>query len=551
MKNFQSSTSRSAPTFSGLLIGVVLLAAVLRLYQLGRVPAGMTWDEAAIAYNGFSVVTTYRDEWLERLPISFRSFGDYKAPLAIYLNGAVTRVLGLELWAVRLPFALAGVAAVALMGVILRRLAVDDPALSSHSLVQPDSLALVGALLLAVSPWHHHFSRAGFESGLALTLLLASVWGWLKATDDHRTYWGVLGWLTVSALSASLAMYAYHSAKIVVPLLGLALGWWWRSWVKHHPKQVLAAAGLGAVSLLPLLHDAVVKEGIARLSQTSIFTPELSFAQLVLTAAGNFTSHLTPAFLVFGQTTTLRHGDGRWGVLLVTTLLLVVAALLGLVWHWRQGKGIPRTLGLGLVWVGVSLLPAAIGLEVPHSNRTLLGLPGVILLAVAGLPLVERLSRRVATQLDWTPHRTKLAGLSVLGMMLLLHSLLTLSYLHDYYTRFAAESAAAFQEGYLEAFEYVLPFETGQRGSDITKIVFSSSYGQPYIYALLARESSPYQYHAGDLIKYEFADVDIDDLSRRQAIVVAAGSDNLPISEADHLILGSDSSVRFAIFILE
>src|SRR3990172_10276994 len=94
------------------IVFILLLAAGLRLYQLGQVPHGMYWDEAAIGYNGYAVLTTRRDEWLTRLPVSFWSFGDYKAPLAIYLNGLFTAVFGMTLWAVRVPFALSGVGVV-------------------------------------------------------------------------------------------------------------------------------------------------------------------------------------------------------------------------------------------------------------------------------------------------------------------------------------------------------------------------------------------------------------------------------------------------------
>jgi len=52
---------------------VIGVAAFLRLYKLGNVPHGMTWDEAAIGYNGFAVLTTRRDEWLIHFPISFKS----------------------------------------------------------------------------------------------------------------------------------------------------------------------------------------------------------------------------------------------------------------------------------------------------------------------------------------------------------------------------------------------------------------------------------------------------------------------------------------------
>ena len=96
----------------GLVI-ITLLGLGLRLYKLGEVPQGLTWDEAAIGYNGYAVWTVRRDEWLHFLPISFQSFGDYKAPLAIYGVGFLSLFLGLSPWVVRLPFALAGGAAAA------------------------------------------------------------------------------------------------------------------------------------------------------------------------------------------------------------------------------------------------------------------------------------------------------------------------------------------------------------------------------------------------------------------------------------------------------
>ena len=100
-----------------LVIAVLILAlaAAGRFYQRGVIPHGMTWDEAAIGYNGHAIVVARRDEWLVKLPISFRSFGDYKAPLAIYINGIFTTLWGMNLWAVRLPFALANVVGEALM----------------------------------------------------------------------------------------------------------------------------------------------------------------------------------------------------------------------------------------------------------------------------------------------------------------------------------------------------------------------------------------------------------------------------------------------------
>ncbi len=106
---------------TGFLV-VALLAAVLLLYKLGEVPHGLSWDEAAIGYNGYATWTAHRDEWLARFPVSFRSFGDYKAPVAIYLSGLFTFLFGLNAFVVRLPFALIGIPASAIMMLLTRKI---------------------------------------------------------------------------------------------------------------------------------------------------------------------------------------------------------------------------------------------------------------------------------------------------------------------------------------------------------------------------------------------------------------------------------------------
>src|SRR6185369_2916465 len=91
---------------------VLFVAAFLRLYKLGSLPVGLTWDEAAIGYNAYGIQTVHRDEWLSKMPISFKSFGDYKAAAAIYLVAVSTMLLGLTEFAIRFPMAIAGIVTV-------------------------------------------------------------------------------------------------------------------------------------------------------------------------------------------------------------------------------------------------------------------------------------------------------------------------------------------------------------------------------------------------------------------------------------------------------
>lgn len=537
-------------------ITILLVAVGLRFYQLGSIPQGMTWDEAAIGYNGFAVWNTRRDEWLKRLPTSFQSFGDYKAPLAIYINGASTAAFGMNLWAVRLPFALSGVMAVAGMIVLVRYLLeLDSQTTQKNSgwWRQPKLGALVAGGIMALSPWHIHFSRTGFETGMALSMMIWGVYLFLRyflfSKSKSKKINLKNSFLTLVGIGLLVSsMYTYHSAKIVVPFLGLSLVLWHKKTIVRHLKlaSLLALVGVGLLS--PMIRDTLFSSGAERLSQTTIFNGQSSGLQVIKLMVGNYLVHLKPDFLLDGATTTLRHGSGRWGVLLITTLVLVVSSL-----KVFFRKKINTLFTLGLVWLVVGLLPAAIGQEVPHANRALLALPGFLMLAVVGFnELLTVVSNLSLSKKNRGSHGEKqLLIKTVAGLLVMTHLLIFVGYNRDYYARFAAESASDFKDGYLEAFAYAIDFEKGINGRpEVEKIIFSDEYGQPYIYALFARQTNPIWYQGGSLIKYEFKDVEVGDLLRPNTLVVASGNDDdLNVGRADKLILGSDRSVRFKIYL--
>lgn len=525
MKKFKISLSKKTYLWSVLLI--LLLATVLRFYKLGAIPHGMTWDEAAIGYNGYAIFTTRRDEWLKRLPISFWSFGDYKAPLAIYLNGFFTFIFGMNLFGVRFPFTVAAVLVVLGFMLWLKELFKDE---FKWKIEKARFWSVVGGIFLTLSPWHLHYSRAGFESGMSMSFLIWGLFFWQKfwsSLSKKKNYW-----LFLFVVSWVASIYTYHSAKIAVPLMGLLLVWQKRDKLKEVFGKFISPAILGLIGLGPFIYDSFFGKGLER-AGTLIFSQGYSFSELVSVVFNQTLTHLLPQFLFFGQTTTLRHGDGKWGVLFLTTGLLCLLAL----FDWIRKNNKRTGLALGLILIG--LIPAIIGTEAPHSNRALLALPGFLLLAVIGF---EKLLMLRPKEKIWT-----------LFLFGLAHLVLFTGYTNNYYKNFSKVSANDFQDGYLEAFNYIIPYEKGIDGKpSVDKIVFSSDYGQPYIYALFSRKTNPIWYQGGSLIKYEFKEeVTIGDLERENTIVVASNEDDLlsKNDKANKIIYGSDGEPRFRIYL--
>src|SRR5437868_4259461 len=91
-----------------ILICITLFAGILRLWRLDTVPAGFNIDEAAFGYNAYSILKTGKDEYGTFLPLSLKSFGDYKAAGYAYIDIPFIALFGLNEFSVRLPSAILG-----------------------------------------------------------------------------------------------------------------------------------------------------------------------------------------------------------------------------------------------------------------------------------------------------------------------------------------------------------------------------------------------------------------------------------------------------------
>jgi hypothetical protein len=518
------------------ILSIILFAALIRFFQFAQVPHGMTWDEAAIGYNGFAVFNTRRDEWLIRLPVSFMSFGDFKAPLAIYVSGIFTYLFGLNLFAVRLPFGITSLFAV--LGMILLTQEIFD----THRFKR--YYALFAGFIMALSPWHIHYSRAGFESGMALAF---TIWGIYLLIKFFKVNFKILYFGILSVVFFSASIYTYHSSKVTVPLIGFTFIIFYFKKIKKHAINLIIPMTLFVVSLIPFIKDSLWGDGLTRAGVT-IFSADISFFSQIKYIINSFIVHLSPNFLIKGATTTLRHGTGYLGVLFLTTLILFIAGLI----YWLvslKDKPVYQTIFILLIIFGI--LPAAISMEVPHSNRALLALPGFIITAVFGFDYIIKILEK--TKLNkmsaGSKHEKNIVIKLFVGMIIAAHILFSISFINYYFTEFSKTSAVDFNDGYIEAFEIAKKYEKGEGVEPVDKIIFTSNYGQPYIFAIFVRKTNPIWYRGGSLIKYEFHDkLTINDLNRHNALIVGSISDDLPIEDADYLVYGSDGSVRFKIF---
>jgi len=248
LKNLRKSVLKNKKL---LLFLIVILAFILRFYSLDTLPA-LNADEAAIGYNAYSLIQTGKDEHGNPWPIHFQSFNDYKPGLYFYIVLPFVKFFGLNVWSVRAPAAFLGVLTVLVIYFLVKEI------------FKEERLALISSLFLAISPWHIHFSRGGWEVNVATFFITLGVFLFLKGLKNPRFYF-------LSAITLVLSLYTYHAARIVVPLLGLGLGiTFWKELLKNK-KFIVSAAFLGVIILIPLGLDFTKGGAASRAAGVGLF----------------------------------------------------------------------------------------------------------------------------------------------------------------------------------------------------------------------------------------------------------------------------------------
>ena len=237
-----------------LLILIISFSIVLRFINLSTTPVGFNDDEAAFAFNAYSILKTGKDEWGRLLPFpTFESFGDWKLVGYLYPVVISQSIFGANEFATRLPSALFGV------------FAVFSTYLLSKKLFENKNIALMSALFLAISPWHIAASRNAFESDILIFFITLSVYFFLTGLNNVK-------YLKFSTLGFIIAFYIYRSAWFFVPFLILSLLYANRNLATRIKADIAKNLVIIIIFLLPLLPTITTFRGQSRFFQESFIT---------------------------------------------------------------------------------------------------------------------------------------------------------------------------------------------------------------------------------------------------------------------------------------
>jgi hypothetical protein len=345
---------------------ILLVAAGLRLAWLAETPPGLHYDEAAnaqlvsdIAFGGYR-------------PVFITSYTG-KETLWFYLAAGLTRLAGAEgtvgVFVLRLTSSLIGIATVAVMGWLVRRLYSVD-----H---RRDGLALLAMAVMAIAFWHNVIGRLAFRAisqpllqGISLGLLW---WGITTKPGRARTLR-----LGAAGLAIGLTAYTYLAARLFPIPLAAALIVFAANGLKRRDGTlgalaVCLAAALIAFAPLGLFFARNPEAFGTRINQVG--------ARSAAEALGGFRAALGMLF-VAGDPLARFNLPGRplFGPALGALLMAGYAAALIDLWRARSAHEGARGALLA-VWPFAMLAPTALATRAPTpSNLRAIGLAPLVAL---------------------------------------------------------------------------------------------------------------------------------------------------------------------------
>lgn len=464
-----------------ILISIIFLGFILRLWKINEIPPGLNRDEASIGYTSYSILKTGKDEYGALFPLSFKSFGDWKLPLYIYSDIFPVKLFGLSEISVRLPSVLVGTFALFIVYFLTKEL-LNDYKYSEQA-------GLLSSFLLAISPWHLHFSRVASEANFSVFLISL---GLLLFFRGFRS----LLLLFLSSIIFALSLYSYHSSHLFTPvlMLGCIFVLYLRKTSKKviflfilpfiflsfiiYQKTIFSAdktkiSGLSYFSDKYLVYEKISLSRLEHIYQSQLFSQVLH--NKLTFAIGRFTENylksFSPEFLFLKGGGNLQHNIPNFGNLYVWELPFILFGMF-FVFHkkirWRYFL---------LFWFLLSPIPAAITRDAPHSARMLSILPLPQILGAFGLVEIIALFK---------DKRIKNYFLIIALFALQINFVL---YLDRYFTHFPQAAEVYWGGGYKDLISKISKI-SGQ----YNEIVMDRPDYSPYIYFLFYKKIDPTDY---------------------------------------------------------
>jgi len=471
-----------------LLLVIFLLTLTLRIIFLDKVPVGFYPDEAAFAYDSYSLSQTLKDQWGHFLPVTLESFGDYKYPLSAYLAIPAIKILGLSVFSSRITESLISSFSIFIVFLLAGEIA--------ESLTKKSLFQYSASFLLTISSWHIMLSREFFGFTLTSFFLPLGIYFFIKGSTGNYKF------LVFSVIIFSLNLMTYPHAFFVTPFILLALFILFKKEVfslkKHQLFRLFALVSVFIFLFLTLYANG----STIRLEQTNLLSSSLeqsSINKINLVREGvpsfitqvihnkylyafknfitNYTSYFSPEFLF-----TKGPGEESYamikgqGVLYWFEIPFLIAGILFIFKNYKN-----KLLQVLALWILLSPIPASLAGGIGYAaNRASVVLSAIQIVLALGFVHIYFYLKKILS----------FKKLIILySIFIILAALNFFYFLESYFIQSKYKIATLREYGNVEALEYVKSLNKNYK-----EIIVSRKLSEPHIYAAVVFRYNPKDY---------------------------------------------------------
>lgn len=434
-----------------LLVLILILALVVRIYQLDSIPPSISWDETAVGYNAYSIANWGKDEYGKTYPLYFTSFKDDKHPVHIYTAAISVKILGLNEFSTRLPSAVFGILNVLLIYFLAK------------ILFKKDIIGIAAAAFLAISPYNIHFSRFNHEANIAIFFYMLGLILFYLSFKKNVIL------LPISVLSFILSFLTYHPAKVLVPItIFILLGFHLKKILENKVGIIISAIIITGFGFILYFNPQLL--GVARVNQTSLNIDEIKntyfykltqnqFLGKLNLIAIQYSWHFSQQFLFIqgdkNPRLSAQRGEFYW-----FDLPFIIVGILYLLYK-RSKAGL-----VVLVWFLLAPLPSSLVAEAPHAARASFMMGSWHIISALGVYWLLNIVKKPFFK--W--------GIVLMSIIIL--SLSLLNFLKYYFGEYVTRYAIEWQYGMKQIVEYV------KDHPEYEQVYMSEVRSQPYIFFL-------------------------------------------------------------------
>lgn len=439
-----------------ILFVILLIAVLIRILFIAQAPSGIHEDEAGMAYDAWSISEYGVDRYLNHYPVYLVNFGGGQSALYAYLAALFIKLFGFSVVTVRLPSVLLSIVTILVSYFTVKKL-------------KSTKEGLLFAFLIAICPWHIMQSRWGLDCNLMASMLMISVYVLLKSKNKFM--------YALSGLLFGITLYSYALSYMIVPILLLFLFAYLLALKKIKITDIICFGIPLGILAIPLILNLMVNKGWLQPISNSIFsTPKLWAYRGAEISLGNISKNIWPILKsMFGYDINDYNAFPQFGTLYYISIPFFVLGIVESVKRARQSiKDGEFNLDCIFIICFVSVLICLLLVEgVGVSKANGIYIPMIYFIAVGLYSILKEYKK-------------------VFVGMITVYIVMFLIFQYYYFFVYGKENQnASFNETTIEVVQYI---EANEK-FDGKKINISTTAIQPYIYTLIANETSPYEFN--------------------------------------------------------